>query len=568
MIDISHKFELLEPSLADAILLIENDPSLEPAKRTQWLCSIRRIAKCIDRPLDMLPSRITALRHPVGRLNAARLGISQKTLANHKSNLKAALNHLSNHGVTLARGTPLSPEWCALMQRIEDPWARKRIHALFRYLSARGLQPDNVNDGVLGEFFGYRTQATFLDMNPAYQREIARSWNACVDRVPGFPQHRFSVEPVKPRNGGPDWEAFPQSFRDEVEAYLETLNAPHRSISGRRWRGCKPSTIKTRRREIIAAARQLVLLGEPVANFTSLRDLLAPEMMRKLLDAYWEQNGERPTTYVIDLSWKFLSIARHTNCLTVEELDELDDMRYALEQHRQLGLTNKNMAVVRAVVSGKIWGKVIDLPDRLMADARKLKAKSPVKAAVLAQIAVAIKILTYAPVRVGNLANISLETNLIRPDGFDGPYWLVFPGHDVKNQVDLTFTFDAKITNFIELYIRDFRPVLLRESNQPWLFPGGKGDGQAKCASTLSDQITKRINKELGFRITAHQFRHAAAAIILKNQPGNYELVRRILGHQNVQTTINFYVGLETMESSKQFGELIMEHTNKPSDKK
>jgi hypothetical protein len=222
MNQINHKFELLEPSLADAISLIKNDTSLGPAKKTQWLCSIRRIARCIDRPLEMLPARIMALRHPVGRLNAARLGISQKTLANHKSNLKAALNHLSNHGVT----------------------------------------------------------------------------------------------------------------------------------------------------------------------------------------------------------------------------------------------------------------------------------------------------------------------------------------------------------SFIELYIRDFRPVLLRGSNAPLLFPGGKGDGHTKCASTLSDQITKRIEKELGFRITAHQFRHAAAAIILKNEPGNYELVRRILGHRNVQTTINFYVGLETMESSKQFGEMIMEHASNDPKKK
>jgi integrase len=73
----------------------------------------------------------------------------------------------------------------------------------------------------------------------------------------------------------------------------------------------------------------------------------------------------------------------------------------------------------------------------------------------------------------------------------------------------------------------------------------------------LSDQITRCIVKELGLRITAHQFRHAAAAIILMKQPGNYELVRRILGHRNIQTTIAFYIGLETMASSQQFGKMI-----------
>ena len=59
--------------------------------------------------------------------------------------------------------------------------------------------------------------------------------------------------------------------------------------------------------------------------------------------------------------------------------------------------------------------------------------------------------------------------------------------------------------------------------------------------------------------MTVHQFRHAAAAIILKNNPGNYELVRRVLGHRNQQTTISFYCGLETTQASIIFGDLIQE---------
>ena len=199
-------------------------------------------------------------------------------------------------------------------------------------------------------------------------------------------------------------------------------------------------------------------------------------------------------------------------------------MRHELEQHRRNGLTEKNLIVVRAVLSGDIWTKIIQLPDQLMADANKYRLRSPVKAAVLAELAVAIRILTYAPVRIGNLASISLDTNLIRPGGIGSPYWLVFPGYDVKNNVDLDFPFDEHVSDFIEQYVRDYRPALLRGSNQSWLFPGGTDNGHSKRASTLSDQITKRILKETGFRVTAHQFRHAAAALILKREPGNFDL--------------------------------------------
>jgi integrase len=44
-------------------------------------------------------------------------------------------------------------------------------------------------------------------------------------------------------------------------------------------------------------------------------------------------------------------------------------------------------------------------------------------------------------------------------------------------------------------------------------------------------------------RITARQFRHAADARILEVRPAEYDLVRQILGHRSVQTTISSNVG-------------------------
>jgi hypothetical protein len=33
--------------------------------------------------------------------------------------------------------------------------------------------------------------------------------------------------------------------------------------------------------------------------------------------------------------------------------------------------------------------------------------------------------------------------------------------------------------------------------------------------------------------------------------------VRRFLGHRNIQTTINFYCGLQTMQATEEFGKII-----------
>ena len=99
---------------------------------------------------------------------------------------------------------------------------------------------------------------------------------------------------------------------------------------------------------------------------------------------------------------------------------------------------------------------------------------------------------------------------------------------------------------------------MLRGSNDLWLFPGESGG--YKTPSMFSDQITKAVLKATGVRLTVHQFRHAAAALMLQQDPGNYEWVRRVLGHKNIQTTINFYIGLETTQASRRFGQIVRQH--------
>jgi integrase len=154
-----------------------------------------------------------------------------------------------------------------------------------------------------------------------------------------------------------------------------------------------------------------------------------------------------------------------------------------------------------------------------------------------------------------NLASIRIGINLVRPGGPGTPYMLVFPDYDVKNGVPLEFAFDETTTALIDEYLHRHRPHLMRGFNHDWLFAGA---GQEhKVTKTLSEQISLRLWKELGLEITPHMFRHAAAYIMLKADPGNYELVRRVLGHRSIATTRNFYIGLETLEATRLFGEMV-----------
>ena len=105
-------------------------------------------------------------------------------------------------------------------------------------------------------------------------------------------------------------------------------------------------------------------------------------------------------------------------------------------------------------------------------------------------------------------------------------------------------------------YLAVFRPRLCGDDNH-WLFPG-VGNGY-KTKGTLSGQIIELITKRLGIRVTPHQFRHLAAAFILEKDPANYEFVRRVLGHKNLETTIRFYIGLETVDAVRKFSAMALE---------
>jgi hypothetical protein len=84
-------------------------------------------------------------------------------------------------------------------------------------------------------------------------------------------------------------------------------------------------------------------------------------------------------------------------------------------------LTQKNLQLIRQVLTEGVWNEVVSLPNILMQKARAAKDHAPIKAAVSAQHAVAIAILTFAPIRLRNLASIELNQNLIKPGGLKTP---------------------------------------------------------------------------------------------------------------------------------------------------
>lgn len=546
---------LIERSFVDAITMILAAEELRTQTRRHWATSLRQIARALDRPLEVIPARYSAVRADLANLHEAPAGLTTKTFQNHKSNVKSALLWLGREKALPRYGTPLTPAWEKLRAKMPDALERSRLSALMRFCSAKGIEPEMVNEATVASLIAYREQVG-KPADHAFRRLLAKAWNANLHSTPGWPRVRL-IEPPRRPDVEVAWERFPEGLRQDIDRYLQSLTKVRPSRSGQRIRPLKPSTISARRAELAASARTAVQAGVPIETLNSLSALLAPDVAEKVLAAYCQRNGEEPKQFTINLAGRFLSIARETKCLTQGELECLEELWQALYQHRQGGMTEKNTAFIRRVLTPGVWERVVKLPFEMVAAARSRRRSMPVRAAVTAQLAIAIAILASAPVRLANLTAITLGTNLIKPDGPDSDYWLVFPDYDVKNRVKLEYPLKPYLTRLIDEYVHDFRPTLLRGRNEDWLFPGQQTGAKDKIS--FSGQITKHIYKATGLRMTVHQFRHAAGALILKHRPGEYELVRLILGHRSVQTTINAYIGLQTIHAGEIYGRIVWE---------
>jgi integrase len=169
-------------------------------------------------------------------------------------------------------------------------------------------------------------------------------------------------------------------------------------------------------------------------------------------------------------------------------------------------------------------------------------------------MAAAIEILLMAPIRMRNLVSLDIEQNLVRSVR-GGALHIVIGAEDVKNQEPLEHPLPSESTALIDTYIDRFRPHLASK-NGTALFPGIGSD--PKNQDAFGTQISRTIRAHTGLRVHPHLFRHLAAKLYLDANPGDYETVRRVLGHRSLQTTVDFYTGLETAAAVRHFDETIL----------
>lgn len=198
-----------------------------------------------------------------------------------------------------------------------------------------------------------------------------------------------------------------------------------------------------------------------------------------------------------------------------------------------------------------------DLPQRLHAKAKRFPID--LQSALAVQTAVAIELFTMTLLRSSNVRCLSYSEHFVQAR-FRGRFvlHLVLSALELKNVVDLEFPLPERTTALLKSYMDIYQPILSRGHKTDLLFPGVSG--QPMVETCFSQRITGTILDKTGIEMNVHLFRHLGAFLFLKAHKGEYETVRRLLGHRSIKTTIHFYVGLETAAAVQRYDDIILRH--------
>lgn len=170
------------------------------------------------------------------------------------------------------------------------------------------------------------------------------------------------------------------------------------------------------------------------------------------------------------------------------------------------------------------------------------------------QAALAIEILLLAPLRMGNLSALCFEKHIRWPHGYEGRAWIVIDESETKNSIALEFKLPQSLSDRLATYRSEIVPNMTG-ARAIHLFVGWTVKHRSQAAVALA--IVKTVLKYVGVRLTPHQFRHLAAKLRLDRDPSAFPLVQQLMGHKNLQTTINFYAGIDTRRAGRAHAELI-----------
>jgi len=545
-------------SLATLKERVEEDRSVELLRRREICSAITTVAKWLNMPPEMIPAAMSYLRPRLGGLHPIQLGVSDRRIQNVRSLLLSAFR-IAGISTKLAPYTAkMSPAWQQLWDLMEgDRYGRTELSRLFRYCSANGIVPSDLSDVISSDFLTALEAESLIKKPKVRHQSVCRVWNqqAGNHAGSGWPQIELTIPKYDNRLYGVDESLVSDAIKDDLAGYLAHLAGA--DLFGSMSKPFRPKSVEIFRGHFWRYLSALHHSGVGIADVNALDELVVPAMFERALRWLYERNGKKTSKHIGEIAWAVRCYAvKYRTC----DYETLAFYKRAIERLRvnTPGLSDKNRTAMAQFNDPKAVTRYVALPSTLWSKAvaigMTVEGRNKRKEAqLMVQAAVAIEIAMFAPIRIQNLSTIRLDQHI---SWNANRLRLSFPAHEVKNDQALDFLLPVEASERIKRYINEWRSLFMPATN-PHLFPGR--NGKPKDQSALRNQMKKAIFDHTGLQMTPHQFRHAAAKLLLDAKPGHYEVVRKLLGHKTLTTTYAHYAGAETDAAIELYDDIILQ---------
>jgi integrase len=311
-------------------------------------------------------------------------------------------------------------------------------------------------------------------------------------------------------------------------------------------------TLRLREQYVLSAVTALVRSGTAPADIRCLGDVTSPAAFKAIMRERLPKGDARASAYDEGLAKALVAIAKEWVRPPMEVLEELKRLKSKLRPPPP-GLTEKNKAILREFADPLLIKRLLTLPEELWAKAERRQFSF--RALAEYEAALAINILTFAPLRIANLASLEFGRTLRLPSRDGLCAHIDIPGEETKGGQPYMIELPPALTR----KLRVFADRLREEYQDTPRFLFENGSGGMKPASTLSWLIKRTIRKHLGISMTAHQFRHVMGDLVISDEPSasSFETARQLLGHRNLSTTIKHYTGQNTLRAGRRHHELL-----------
>jgi integrase len=345
--------------------------------------------------------------------------------------------------------------------------------------------------------------------------------------------------------------------------------------TSKRW---KDATVVSARASVSTCVKALYEVES--YRIETIEELTDPEIVEayaSILHARQEGN-EHPSSYVSHILTVINGLAKHFVERPEAELKRLADIRatYAV---RRRGIAPRNRKKLQNFTSERIQ-TLIDMPDTLVRDInrevnrrravhREAQGVLPRPEAVYdtrliqeVMIVLALRIMLARAPRRKNLNGIRLDWIRWRDDLAT----IEIPAHLVKKRKEedgpLPIPLDSAASLLLKGYRDKLRSKILHPDDleNPYLFPSPPQAGPKRIGAlydAIPDRVIARIHDVVGVRIHHHLSRHLIGWIWLRENPDKLPSVQKLLGHKNIQTTIDYYAEIDESLALEQWQEFL-----------